>query len=925
MKKILIIIIILISSSIFADVYLKSVFKPKTTIVFKPKTTILNLCPKDNDYWNTIALKCVCNDGYKESPIGCIDDDCKDYSCGDNGCGDNGYCESKLKRDKGIYPNPPTYHYEASCNCSENYVEFDSECIENPCLEYDCYEYGYCEAVEDKCECKEGYVEYGGHTLYKNNQEIPADSYLTCIPTYKTWDWISGDKECDLDDGVVRYAVYSENNSFENDKKCKTRIDSCRCIESPFMETNKPGTSFLMSDEDLNNPYTKENGWILLNKDLGFPLYISEEKLEVVNFVPVPRFLLYNKYTGSLKVFTFLRKVLETYSHGVLRTSFRNGSKTMLFNNSFSNVFSEGHYNNFNIDSINTVGDFFTTTIVPDLPGTDDDKYWFYGNIDTAYDTNTKNIVGSSIEFKLEGVKVVNGDGNILGYLTERVDSGNSSSSTIDGLMDTFNMGMIDNAKKYYKDVGSFANEYISEESLMSNVGEIWELKDFIATSKMAANIAGIVNNIVPYIGAAFAFIDFFTGSTAFKKPTIFDAKLSIRWETIESGNIYTTKLKTPGTIDKRYGLTSLYLPIYDKPLGVFSLISPIVLDQILYDSTYIDCQDELEGEDCMADPNRKYYYRLSKLPEIKINPDSGLKMDSAYVSIVGELDLLNDSEAINWDINGTGRNNVQKISEKDKKDESTNEITNKIAKYSTVSLPYDIAKNNLSITLPLNAKVFIKLTVILKTKRTENIKEKKFIFTNNYIADKNNTGMLLSEYPSISLFQSKLEPIGNVIIDNSSEDNLFKRGELIELSYHKPKNKLTNSLYTLFPYQSITISDIKLEEFTGDNSAWSWLENSDKISSYDLYDDIKDEICDEASTSFNCNLKLALENNKGNNYSTYYVKRKFIVPTNISLGTHTLKIPIRYYTYTPNDLYSTGYKSEEHTYTYTKEIEVVE
>ena len=89
------------------------------------------------------------------------------------------------------------YHYEASCTCSKNYVEYNLQCIENPCLNYKCYDYGYCEVVENECSCKDGYVEYTGDYLYnEDGSSYLSDTTLTCVPTRDVWNWVRGDAEC---------------------------------------------------------------------------------------------------------------------------------------------------------------------------------------------------------------------------------------------------------------------------------------------------------------------------------------------------------------------------------------------------------------------------------------------------------------------------------------------------------------------------------------------------------------------------------------------------------------------------------------------------------------------------------------------------------------------------------------------------------
>jgi hypothetical protein len=453
-------------------------------------------------------------------------------------------------------------------------------------------------------------------------------------------------------------------------------------IELPYFCTKPPGTGSCdghhnvesyqyrgnsASDQDIN----PEDGWELLLKDFGSPNPVGQDNGGSGRNNPY--FILYNKYTGKMKIYiammgihsrqsTFVRIGFDNPDPGTTKLASTNEANRALFSNAepiqktileFKPILEFKQMN-----QVMLYQDQLT-------------YQWSVCELTTSYDpctcinpTDHMNKI-STLRMQLVNVGIINIDANIDGKSTpENTANSNNTKSTVDGSLASFfkvATGAGNAAQKGRKDWESTQktmNQIIDfgNDVLIKHLAKEWlkkdnpnfddatintlnksALKDLLSApdsikkmfgvrqpsnsnlGKVLEASKGIVSNL-PYIGMAIGIVDFLldggeeTQNNEQSGPVTYDINLKLTGTLTESQFVADFSCHTPGSPIPSNNGTHL-TPIYNNILGVFNVFE----------------LPELEYAELSSNLNREHVVnRLSSVNLCQFNYDNFNNLENA-------------------------------------------------------------------------------------------------------------------------------------------------------------------------------------------------------------------------------------------------------------------------------------------------------
>jgi len=358
-------------------------------------------------------------------------------------------------------------------------------------------------------------------------------------------------------------------------------------LSSPFYSEFTGGVAF-------TKDYEPEDGWVLLFRNFG-----SEQ-----NYLRYPYFLLYNKYTGLLRAFILVDSE-ENYTTGNLSLAF--GSElpntTALLTHASHRAWAADLYKK-----------ELTAVAVTEIHN----GYWIYVDFATAYDPHTKDVTGSALEFRLDGVNItdlfLNGTLSLTQVLPKSVTPAEQSTYTLKDLVADGKhvAGFYNTFQTYQKKFKEAADKQTNNE-LKQKLGEV--LKTWTYQN-------------LPLIGVGIGLVDLFIGGGREKKvespvPMVFSGDMSLKGTMKERNFITKFSIQTPGTKHQYPN----FVPLYDYPLGIFNLRTTPVLQSRTY--------WQKEGPNLYMEYTS---YKVMNDLDWVVNPDSGLKLKEMKAAIVFRL-----------------------------------------------------------------------------------------------------------------------------------------------------------------------------------------------------------------------------------------------------------------------------------------------
>lgn len=444
-------------------------------------------------------------------------------------------------------------------------------------------------------------------SIENNNRRIKAISVISAFPAIcpgrspipDSWDWRTPS---------YKALIFNLNNN-------KSVVN----IPSPWFASNTNNSN--VNDFRIQNPkdFQPADGWVLIQKDLGD--IISQR---AVNH---PYFVLYNKLTGTLRIFVAISKDIGNNNSGVISLHFLNGTnRTALLEHHSQSQFK---------NALDKFDPAVPAINVPNAYAFQNPTFWMHADFSMAYDPcscndlsqivfDVKLINNASLQFTTNGKQIQNLDAQ---------GKGNGSQQSL-----TKNLqGLIDAGTSFHK----------------STKKGLDMIKDIFPGVNYAENP---LYNKIPGVGAALGVVDFLvtliTKKPATATPIVFDLDLK------SSGNITFTNafrqtiLEVPGS--KTEFLIPPTLLKYNNVLGVFNLLETPVITK---------AETKIGGYNWRKS-------RLSKHPSFVINPAAGFdpgKVNIKAAFIIkhqGSNSFIHDNPEIDWTIienRRVGRTYVQK------------------------------------------------------------------------------------------------------------------------------------------------------------------------------------------------------------------------------------------------------------------------
>ena len=372
------------------------------------------------------------------------------------------------------------------------------------------------------------------------------------------------------------------------------------CINSPDIQTDYIKTPWSQDDNSVTNHFLDnqdkypKDGWELIKYDFGY----TQTGQPAGTGVNYPYLVLYNRFTGRLRVFIAISKT--DYPFQVAEIRLRHQSGTMPSNLDLSTAFTGTQ------DGITSLKDFIQfPEFVSGSRYLDETGRWLYADFNLMYDPCVCHYDSKMrIELKLISTAEITMTSTTTGSLVPDQDILNSGTSTYEdgegqhtwGWKDIagFNEKAVQKSTKAYKDLNDFkksANDAIDKSGL--SAAEKQKKKGEVDDLKTALGLTGFLKEglqALPYASAALTFLDFFVGGGE-KDPSPQEVKLipmAIELNSRYKGTISQSLEKrnitfsTPG--GSNVNPTDLDYPLYNEPLGIFHLYET---PELSYKTTY--------------------------------------------------------------------------------------------------------------------------------------------------------------------------------------------------------------------------------------------------------------------------------------------------------------------------------------------------
>jgi hypothetical protein len=412
-------------------------------------------------------------------------------------------------------------------------------------------------------------------------------------------------------------------------------------LRSPFYElVTNPNTIHFVDQAEKD--FKPENGWELIGRNFGSP----------TQGINNPFFILYNKFSGTIRVFVNIRNTGNLSANvASITLSFNNLTrKTALFNQLGENTNAVNSFNN--KARGNNLNSYVNS-------GVNDNYFWLYADYIALYDPCTCGIISDlQIRVKLVSESIITmsinntetvllnntignstyEENNIFKTIKQWSDFGNSLVSDTQGLFSSANSAY-DKGTSLQNDANKFIlnnSPFLGREnatSLAKEVGKIlYEVPNVNSWLKFASTLITVVKKTSSNFDALSPDdkLKSLSNTTLTTKTTKLTASGTLSNETNQLNEL----IALPGS--NQSGVADFRKPVYNNPLGVFNLLEqPIVKitkylppSQLYYQvgqfpSSYYENNSLIE----VFTPINRIEI-LNELTPI-LNPSSGLKVKS--------------------------------------------------------------------------------------------------------------------------------------------------------------------------------------------------------------------------------------------------------------------------------------------------------
>jgi hypothetical protein len=380
-------------------------------------------------------------------------------------------------------------------------------------------------------------------------------------------------------------------------------------MRSPFYPPS--GGSNNINLQIFYNQYTDANnissvdcqpvdGWELLAKEFGS----SQDP------APTPFFCLYNRYTGLVRAFFLVTQSLGLQNGASIKMSHltnTTGRESAIFSHLYPVT--------------KPVQEFIKNSKMTNLNYyLNNECYWLYADFPIAYDPCVC-FYESKIVFECNTISTmdVKLSGTINGYLNQIVGTTSGNVTGKNNIFDLANSAVKSGNKSY----GSW-------EKTAKGLEEFAKKQEIDVETQVLFGAFKLKNlfTAIPYLGAAFGVLEYFQGlgkpaGTGNSTPLQFGSNLEFQGiGTIQQSNPIGTRIYwTPGSNQNAQTEKTLY----DNPLGVVSILSPIAIEWIEYQ--YIDQPTYLTPT--------MVQYKIANPVKYALNPSANVEVIEIQASLV--------------------------------------------------------------------------------------------------------------------------------------------------------------------------------------------------------------------------------------------------------------------------------------------------
>lgn len=376
-----------------------------------------------------------------------------------------------------------------------------------------------------------------------------------------------------------------------------------RYIPSPFYQTSLSNLNVNEFSYYADKDFHEADGWHLITKDFGSP----------GRGVSAPYFVLYNRFTGTLRVFVALTRLIGQNNAATITLSYANKLRTAhLESYNPNDVFNSLEDYNNNIAPVQVTNYFVNQ-----------ENYWFHADFNMNYDPcacNYENSLNfsvslsqtSTLNFQVNGQALQNYNLNEFTDNFGRVgQKGNHSSSK--GLS---NFPPFTTFKNILSGL-SYA-QIIYENQWVNNTPQ--RHKDELMSFFLGmTNLAKSANAVQSLVGLVF-------GNSVENRPQVpLALDIKLKGTGTVSADFPYTSTDVVSSNSYQTGITSTYLPEYNKGYGIFTLLTTPTLTatEAMYDE--YDPYDYYQIDPVLT--RRTSKFKLNNPIKYIVNPNAGFDL----------------------------------------------------------------------------------------------------------------------------------------------------------------------------------------------------------------------------------------------------------------------------------------------------------
>lgn len=452
--------------------------------------------------------------------------------------------------------------------------------------------------------------------------------------TTNVWDWRDDDPN-----NWISYLINDQN------------VANALALPSPFFAQgfSQPNTSDLFLTQ-IAKDFEPADGWELVYKSFGTSL---------VDWVENPGFVLYNRFTGMLRVFYWANSDLgQGVTDAVLLNKWDEASEKA--SSIYAFVESVGHA----LDQFDTD----VTVTAPNIYQNPDGGMWLRFDMTMAYDPCTCQTTADGISSDNLSIMATNASlmtvANVnLQSNTDVVAEGTVSGGQTSATKQKPALFLLGDAIK------EGSTRFDGYTKFWENTDNLIQAVDAITSSDVDLNKVKFADwklpqglKVLPYIGTVLSVVDFFsTGGqkTAATSPSLVSQMTALKYKTSTTGTFLTASpingfsYYTPGCNHTPITNNDPTLkPVYDHVLGVFNLVETPKLEYVQYGCNQDNVLDLYRTDYCASgitesclqdaipvDMPQIWQFTLMEAPKFIINPAAEVQLMDIEYAIDYQLD----------------------------------------------------------------------------------------------------------------------------------------------------------------------------------------------------------------------------------------------------------------------------------------------